>query len=520
MSFHKNIESARYFLPGERAWGDVVERNLKVFSAVQAPRDLQEDFRHLMQRKIFVPGGRILRNAGLPYHQVANCFLFNVEDSREGWGELAQKATVALMTGGGVGVDYGNIRPRGSLLNSTFGVASGPIPLIRTINEIGRGVQCGGFRRSALYASLPWYHPDIFEFIHMKDWPQWLKDQKSRDMDVAAPGDMTNISVRLDAEFFEAYGNPLHKQHALARGVYAEAIESMVRTGEPGFQVDFDNQILRNACTEIISASDSDSCVLGAINLPRCDSYSTFRWATEVGTAFLLAVTEYNQSPTQKCHEVQQRNRRLGLELMGVGEWFIQRNLPYGHTDIDKYLWHYRDVSDWAARSWAERWNLPVPVAVRAIGPTGTISIVGETTSGIEPLFAQAYERRYLTPDGFTTDIVVDPVALRYRDRDYALQDCAYSIPWQRRIEFQSRVQTYVDNAISSTVNLPDMEQDADVFGDLVMQYLPGLRGLTAFPNGSRGLQPLTPLTLEEALTKHIVIETTDAGCPEGVCSI
>ena len=156
------ITTARYCLPGEGGWGDVVERCLKVWQAVAAPRSLQEEFRFLMQQKILVPGGRILRNAGLPRHQMSNCFLFDVQDSREGWGELTQKATVSLMTGGGVGVDYSQLRPKGSVLGSTIGVASGPIPLIRTVNEIGRGVQCGGFRRSALYASLSWDHPDIF----------------------------------------------------------------------------------------------------------------------------------------------------------------------------------------------------------------------------------------------------------------------------------------------------------------------------------------------------------------------
>lgn len=520
MSLQQTIESTRYFLPGERAWGDVVERCLKVWQAVNAPRSLQDEFRYLMQNKIFIPGGRILRNAGLPYHQLSNCFLFNVEDSREGWGQLANKATVALMTGGGVGVDYGAIRPSGSILNSTYGVASGPIPLIKTVNEIGRGVQCGGFRRSALYASLPWWHKDIFDFIHMKDWPQWLRDQKSRDMDVAAPGDMTNISVRLDKAFFEAYEDPWHPHYDLAGEVYAAAIESMLRTGEPGFQVDFDNQILRNACTEIISADDSDSCVLGAINLPKCAGLATFRLACEVGTAFLLAVTQYNQSPTEKCREVQHRNRRLGLELMGVGEWFIQQGLLYGDTAIDTYLQVYKDVSTQAARTWALRWNMPTPIAVRAIGPTGTISIVGETTSGIEPLFAQAYERRYLTKNGFETQMVIDPVALRYRDRGEALDDCAYNIPWDRRVAFQHRVQQYVDNAISSTVNLPDTNQDARVFGDIVMKYLPGLRGLTAFPNGSRGLQPITPMTLDDALLAHAIVESTDNACPSGVCAL
>ena len=498
----------------------MVERVQSVWSAVPAPKSLRDEFRHLMLQKKLIPGGRILRNAGLPRHQMSNCFLFDVEDSREGWGELTQKATVALMTGGGVGVDYGKLRPSGSVLGSTIGVASGPVPLIRTINEIGRGVQCGGFRRSALYASLPWNHPDILAFIHMKDWPQWLRDQKARDMDVAAPGDMTNISVRLDPDFFLAYRMATHAKHGWAVRVYREAVESMLRTGEPGFQIDFDDQILRNACTEIISADDSDSCVLAALNFARLVDEAEVAAAAEVGTAFLLAVTEYNQSPTQKCEEVQRRNRRLGLGVMGVGEWFLQRELPYGDPSISPWFELYQAISDYAADVWSSIWGFPRPVAVRAIAPTGTISILAETTSGLEPLFAPAYERRYLTPTGFTSETLVDPIAARYWDAGVEITECAYNIDYERRVRFQYEVQKYIDNGISSTVNLPDTEQDPKAFGEMLMQYLPGLRGITCFPSGSRGLQPLTPVDMKYALTQKYKYESTDNACPSGVCSI
>ena len=517
--FADHITEARYCLPGESSWEDVVDRVQDVWSAVQAPKSLQKTFRHYMLQKKVIPGGRILRNAGLKKHQMANCFLFSVEDSREGWGELTQKATVTLMTGGGVGVDYGQIRGSGLVLGSTIGVASGPVPLIRTVNEIGRGVQCGGFRRSALYASLPWYHPDIFAFIHMKDWPQWLRDQKALDMEVAAPGDMTNISVRLNASFFSAYAKPRHPLHAHARAVYNEAVKQMLLTGEPGFQIDFDNQILRNACTEIISADDSDSCVLAALNFARLDA-SEVEEATHAATAFLLAVTEYNHSPTQECYDVQQRNRRLGLGVMGVGEWFIARDLPYGSEEIYPWFQAYKHASIASAKRWSGSWGFPMPIAIRAIAPTGTISIVAATTSGIEPMFAPAYERRYLTKTGFKTEVLVDPLAAKWFEQGRTIPDYAHVIPHERRIKFQADVQGYIDNGISSTINLPDTTTDSSVFGETLMQYLPRLRGITAFPNGSRGLQPITPVPLEYGLAHLDRFEMQDNACPSGVCSV
>lgn len=520
MSLQQAIESARYYRSGETTWKDVVQRNLKVLDAVPAPRELRQDFKHVMEQKKFIPGGRILRNAGIPGGQMSNCFLFDVEDSREGWGELTKKATITLMTGGGVGVDYGKLRSEGAPLSHGRGIASGPIPLIKSINEIGRGVQCGGFRRSALYASLPWNHQDIFKFIHMKDWPKWLREQKAKDMDVAAPGDMTNISVRLDPAFFRAYDCPNDVWHDWAHSVYNETVRQMVKTGEPGFQIDMDDQIYRNACTEIISATESDSCVLGAINLAACMSPEDVAWVAHIGTAFLLAVTEANTNPTPETQRVQKMNRRLGLEIMGVGEWFIRENLPYGHENISPYLQAYKTASDRAAKLFSDQWDLPRPVAVRAVGPTGTISIVAETTSGIEPLLAPAYERRYLTAQGVAVATIIDPVATRYYNSGQDITECAYNIPWDTRIKFQSKVQQYVDNAISSTINLPDNKQDPIVFGDTLLPYLPYLRGITVFPNGSRGLQPITPVDIDYALRKDFIVENTDNACPGGVCAL
>lgn len=517
--FSEEITKARYCLPGEDSWDEVTNRCMQIWDIVDAPKRLREPFKYYMNNKKFIPGGRILRNTGLPVHQVANCFLFSVEDSREGWGEIAQKATVTLMTGGGVGVDYGALRSKGRVLKSSLGVSSGPIPLIKSINEIGRGVQCGGFRRSALYASLPWYHEDIFDFIHMKDWPSWLKEQKALDMEVAAPSDMTNISVRLDKAFFSAYTDGSHGKHEWAVRVFNDVVTNMCLNGEPGFQVDFDHQILRNACTEIISADDSDSCVLGALNFARLRG-DELEEATAVGAAFLLAVTEYNQSPTKKAHLVQQKNRRLGLGVMGVGEWFLNRGLPYGSQEIMPWFDLYKRASISSANENAARWGFPIPIAIRAIAPTGTISIVAETTSGIEPLFAPAYERRYLTKQGFAIEVLVDPVAARVYETGVKNIEYAHIIDPERRIKFQADVQKYVDNAISSTVNLPDMSTDSGVFGSTLSKYLPLLRGITAFPNGSRGLQPITPISIDDAIKRGYKYEHQDTACPSGVCSI
>ena len=180
---------------------------------------------------------------------VHNCFMYRAEDTREGWGSLMRKSTVSLMSGGGIGVDYSDIRPKGALLKRSGGTSSGVLPLCNVVNEIGRGVMAGGNRRSAIYASLRWSHDDVFDFIRMKDWPEYIKKQKELDFDTPAKMDMTNISVILDKDFFDACDDPSNPMHNHAREVYWAVVENMVKTAEPGFQVDYNNkrESLRNA---------------------------------------------------------------------------------------------------------------------------------------------------------------------------------------------------------------------------------------------------------------------------------
>src|SRR5690606_22275117 len=137
-------------------------------------------YRYITERK-FMPGGRYLYASGRSLHQTQNCLLLKAEDSREGWAELLSKSAMALQTGAGIGVDYSEIRPAGAPIRRTGGVASGAVPLMNMVNEIGRGVMQGGSRRSAIWAGLRWDHGDIQEFITCKDWSQELRALKEKD---------------------------------------------------------------------------------------------------------------------------------------------------------------------------------------------------------------------------------------------------------------------------------------------------------------------------------------------------
>jgi ribonucleoside-diphosphate reductase alpha chain len=216
---------------------------------------------------------------------------------------------------------------------------------------------------------------------------------------------------------------------------------------------------------------------------------------------------------------------------MGVHEWLLQRGKPYGP---DEELGRWLDIyatSGAAADFWADWHGLSRPVKTRAIAPTGTIGIIAETTTGIEPVFCVAYKRRYKTARPGGDDVtqfqyVVDPAAVRHlaRGGDPQQIEDAYTLALdpERRIRMQAWVQRYVDHGISSTINLPRPITDPDDvrdFGDMLIRHLPEIRGITAYPDGARGGQPLSAVPYGVAAGQEgVVFEESEETCIGGVC--
>jgi ribonucleoside-diphosphate reductase alpha chain len=494
--------------------------------------ETQRIYGYIRDRK-FMPGGRYLYASGRGLHQVQNCLLMKCEDSREGWSDLLRNASMALMTGAGIGIDYSDVRAAGEPIQRTGGVASGPISVMQMVNECGRHIMQGGSRRSAIWAGLKWSHPDCETFIRSKDWSQELRDLKTRDFNFPAPLDMTNISVILDDEFFAAFDDDSHPKHDLAHKIYWLTLKKMLKTAEPGFSIDTgDNtgETLRNACTEVTSSDDSDICNLGSINLARVESLDEMEDLVEAGTLFLLAGTVYSDLPYEKVAEVRKKNRRLGLGLMGIHEWLLKHGYRYEpNEELAEWLEVYQTSTDVAARLAASH-GLTAPVKTRAIAPTGTIGIVAETTTGIEPIFCVAYKRRYLVGSNeWKYQYVIDPTAKRLveeHDVDPNAIEDAYSLAFdvERRVAMQAFIQRYVDHGISSTINLPyvmEDEREVNDFGNMLYGYLPHLRGMTCYPDGARGGQPLTNVPYEVAVGKEgVVFEESEERCVGGACGI
>lgn len=547
--FSENIFNLKYKHEGAETWSQLSQTLIEDVCRDYVTQDEKEAMIAAHGDMKFIAGGRYLYYAGRPVKFFNNCYLLrSLEDSREDWADLSWKAESCLITGGGIGNDYSIYREEGAIISRTGGKASGPISKARMINEMGREVMQGGARRSAIYGSLNWRHPDKHKWIFAKDWYNMpvagafdengnqltIGHLKEKDFNYPAPLDMTNISLNYDNYFLEEiYGKPFAElkeiyQKGGKHAIFALPIvsipetfllncEQALKTGEPGFSFNFFekvNETLRNACTEVSSEDDSDVCNLGSVNMSRIETIEEFRKIVRLAVRFLLCGTLVAQLPYDKIKQVREKNRRLGLGLMGVHEWLLKRGYRYEVVpELHEWLQVYKEESELAANELADKLGINHPIAYRAIAPTGTIGILAGTTTGIEPLFAVAFKRRYLVDgkiwkysyviDG-TAKILIEQYGIKPEDIETSL---SLASDYERRIKFQADVQDYVDMSISSTINMPswgsELNNASNVtnFANMLAKYAVRLRGFTIYPDGARGGQPLTPVNYAEA--KH-----------------
>ena len=520
--FSEDIFKQKYAHQGCHTWADLAKTLVDDVCGEFLPKDELDDLTEIITNLQFIPGGRYLYYAGRPSKFFNNCYLLKAEeDSRQDWADLSWKSESCLMTGGGIGIDYSVYRPEGAGLSKTGGLASGPIPKMQMINEIGRRVMQGGSRRSAIYASLNWKHRDIDTFLNSKNWYDMpvggtgftVGQVKEQDFNFAAPLDMTNISVNYDTEWLLNYWNT-----GEVGDVFKANVRQALSTAEPGFSFNFfdkENETLRNACTEVVSDKDSDVCNLGSCNLGRIDNLKDFKKVVTLATKFLLCGTVKAELPYEKVYKVREQYRRLGLGLMGMHEWLIKRGSRYEVTpELHRWLRVYKSMSDATSSSFANDLGVSVPVANRAIAPTGSIGILAGTSTGVEPIFAVAYKRRYLkNGTKWHYQYVVDSAAqelidLYGADPENIESALDLASDYKRRIKFQADVQDYVDMSISSTINLPQWgskENNEDTVSDFattLADHAHRLRGFTVYPDGCRGGQPLTPVPYSDALGK------------------
>jgi ribonucleoside-diphosphate reductase alpha chain len=340
------------------------------------------------------------------------------------------------------------------------------------------------------------------------------------------------VSVNYDTAWLESYW-----QTGEVGDVFRKNVAQALKTSEPGFSFNFwdkESETLRNACCEVTSSDPHDVCNLASVNFSRIADIEELKDVVHLTTKFLLCGTMRADLPYFEVYKTREKNRRLGLGIMGLHEWLIARGYQYEVTpELHKWLSVWRGESDKTATSFADFLGVNRPAGVRAIAPTGTIGILAGTSTGIEPIFATAYKRRYLVGGTewryqYVVDSAAEQLVEMYGLEDPDSVESAMDLAAQpaRRVAFQADVQDYVDQAISSTINLPawgtdlNNEDCVDDYAKLFADYAHRLRGITVYADGSRGGQPLTPVPYSEAkahegetfIEAHDVCDITGGG--------
>ena len=511
-------------------------------------------FAEVLHENLFMPGGRIWYGAGRPRGQLLNCFVVPTSDSREGWGKTVSDTIVISGMGGGVGINFSPSRPRDSLIRGTGGKSTGAVSEMVMVNSVGEVIKAGGGRRVALMFCLSLSHGDVVEFMDKK-----LDRNELNNANVSVVFDDD------PERFFDLVREnglwPLVHQgrevgRMPARVIWDRIVTNALKRregdggGEPGLLNGYlankmsniwyvENLVSTNPCGEIW-LSPYDCCCLGSVVLPRFVRSGKVDWTAlkdvvTTGVRFLDDVLTTNTYPLPEIQAKCSQLRRIGLGVTGLHHMLLEIGLPYNEPsglefvdDLMKRIknWSYEASSDIAAEKGAfslfdtEKFlrsgfvktlkpSLREKIraqgmrncACNTIAPTGTISMVCNTSSGIEPVFAPAYERRFRRGDEKAMEVVIDPLFQRFVDegRDVKHFVGAHDISVRDHLEMQRTCQRHVDNAVSKTVNLPHGTKP-ETLSDLYMEFFPDLKGVTVYPDGSREDQPLTPLPVDQAL--------------------
>lgn len=503
-----------------------------------------ERFFGLMKDLKFLPNSPAMMNAGKRLGQLAACFVLPVEDSMDSIFSSLKNAAMILQSGGGTGFSFSSLRPRADVVRSTGGIASGPVSFMRIFNTATEVIKQGGARRGANMGTLSVHHPDILEFIHIKRKPGELLNF---NISVAVTDVFMN-ALRRDEKYDLINPRSGKLQRRLrAREVFEQIVAAAWETGDPGLV--FIDVINRANPTPQIGMMEStnpcgeqpllpyEACVLGSINLAKYVSNKGGKpapdygaLAADIGTAvrFLDNTIDVNIYPLPEIESMHRGNRKIGLGVMGWADMLVQIGLSYNSsgafTLARELMKFFRDRARQSSSELAQQrgvfpnfrgsvYDAPGMPRVRnatttTIAPTGTLSIIADCSSGIEPLFALAYKRLIMDRElpevnrtffsmadklGFASDDLKQKIirqgtlrgATGVPGKIKKLFRTAHEISYEDHIEMQASFQQFTDNAVSKTINMPKKATKDDVAKAYLLAYEKGCKGVTIFRYGT-----------------------------------
>ncbi|WP_267643183.1 adenosylcobalamin-dependent ribonucleoside-diphosphate reductase [Haloarchaeobius amylolyticus] len=540
--------------------GELLDRVASSIASVEAqygndPAVVADEFAGMLDALEFLPNSPVLMNAGTGSGQLAACFVLPVEDSLESIFTAVKDAALIHQSGGGTGFSFSNIRPQGDVVQETGGVASGPVSFVRIFDVATEQVKQGGRRRGANMGVLASWHPDVEQFVTAKTEEGSLRN--------------FNLSVGTDQRFWDAIetGEPYDLVNPRT-GATVERVDpgdllddiatAAWAAGDPGL-VFLDTVNAANPTPELgrIEATNPcgetpllpyEACVLGSVNLARMTHDGAVDWdrlerTVRLGVRFLDDTIDACEFPLPQITEVVTRNRKIGLGVMGFSDLLVDLGVPYDSeaaVTMAEDLMEFVSEAAWDASATLadergefpnfSRSTLDRPVrnaTTTAIAPTGTISLIAGCTSGIEPIYAVAYEKHVLggldlvddqfvrrtRERGLDTDDLLEAVRGRTSIQDVAavpadvreLFQTAHDVPATRHLEIQAAFQRHTDNAVSKTVNLPEEATAADVRAIYEQARQLGVKGVTVFRSGSRREQVLGGDPLKEECVSECV---------------